>query len=143
MVARLDASPRRGEARRHQQCDKKGGDSGQHGPGYQCDEHSGSITRGRPKVMNVGIECEHEGTDCYGHGRVPRRRPRPVAKSKVLVGEVDREHHTTDDKGGQSPKKLPLTGRSRCGECPGRDSNAEVDHPDEYHCGEPSLAARV
>src|SRR2546423_3172129 len=93
--------------------------------------------------MNVGYECEREATESDGHGRVPCRWPRCVAKSKVLIGYVGREHHSTDDKGGQPPEELHLAGRSPPGKCGGCDTNGEVEHAGEYHGDEPSLAARV
>jgi hypothetical protein len=61
--------------------------------------------------MNVCRECEREGTESDGHGRVPCRWQRRVAESKMLIAYVDREHHATDDKGGQPPKGLHLIGR--------------------------------
>jgi hypothetical protein len=82
--------------------------------------------------MNVGRECEPEGTESDGRGRVPCRWPRCVTESKVLIGDVGRERHSTDDKGGQPPKGLQLIGRSRPGKCGGCDTNGGVEHADEY-----------
>jgi len=67
--------------------------------------------------MNVSRECEREGTESDAHGRVPCRWPGCVTKSKVLIGYVSREHHSTDDKGGQPPKESHLIGGSRAGKC--------------------------
>src|SRR6266536_2299682 len=93
--------------------------------------------------MDVGHECEREGTESDGQGRVPSRWSRCVAKSKVLIGYMDHENHSTDDKGGQPPKESHLIGRSRPGKCGGSDTNGEVERADEYHCADPSLAGRV
>ena len=80
--------------------------------------------------MNVGHEREREGTTSDGHGRVPCRWPRCVTKSKVLIGYVGREHHSTDDKGGQPPHESHLIGRSRPCKCGGCDTNGEGEHAD-------------
>src|SRR4030088_808003 len=93
--------------------------------------------------MNVCRECEREGTESDGRGCVPCRWPRCVTKSKVLISDVGREHHSTDAKSGPPPKGSHLIGRSRRAKCGGCDTNGEVEHPDEYRCVEPSLTARV
>src|SRR2546423_8600538 len=82
--------------------------------------------------MNVGHECEREGTDSDGHGCVHCRWPRCVTKAKVLMGDVGREYHSTGDKGGQPPKGSHLTGRSCPGKGGGCETNGEVEHADEH-----------
>ena len=61
--------------------------------------------------MNVGRKGQPESADCDAHGGVPRGRPRRIAKSKVLIHDVCRQRHATQDECGQPPRELQRIGR--------------------------------
>lgn len=49
----------------------------------------------------------------------------------MFIAYVGREHHGTDDKGGQPPEELPPACRSRARKRAGCDTNGEIDQSDQ------------
>ena len=86
--------------------------------------------------MNVGRECEREGTESDACGRVPCRWPRCVTKSKVLIGHVRREHRSTDHPRRYSPATHVVGGQGE------PSAGKEVDDADEKRRANPCLTTR-